>query len=88
MARKRSRARALLDTSAACRDAVTELELSKCQSVKVAMVQGWQTVRHSFCSNCALKGLDQCIIDFWMGHQIEEMPRATGIFSSITRGMR
>jgi len=38
-------------------------------------VHGWHTLRHSFCSNCALKGLDQRIIDSWMGHQTEDMRR-------------
>lgn len=38
-------------------------------------LRGWHTFRHSFCSNCALKGLDQRIIDAWMGHQTEEMRR-------------
>lgn len=38
-------------------------------------IRGWHALRHSFCSNCALKGLDQRIIDSWMGHQTEEMRR-------------
>jgi integrase len=38
-------------------------------------LRGWHVLRHSFCSNCALKGLDQRIIDAWMGHQTEEMRR-------------
>jgi integrase len=38
-------------------------------------VHGWHTLRHSFCSNCAMKGLDQRIIDSWMGHQTEDMRR-------------
>jgi integrase len=36
---------------------------------------GWHAFRHSFASNCAAKGLDQRIIDAWMGHQTEEMRR-------------
>jgi integrase len=36
---------------------------------------GWHVFRHSFASNCALKGLDQRLIDAWMGHQTEEMRR-------------
>jgi integrase len=39
------------------------------------IVQGYHTLRHSFASNCALKGIDQRIIDEWMGHQTEEMRR-------------
>jgi integrase len=39
------------------------------------VLRGWHVLRHSFCSNCALKSLDQRIIDSWMGHQTEEMRR-------------
>lgn len=42
---------------------------------KWKVLRGWHVLRHSFCSNCALKGLDQRIIDSWMGHQTEEMRR-------------
>ena len=31
--------------------------------------------RHSFCSNCAAKGIDQRLINAWVGHQTEEMVR-------------
>jgi integrase len=34
---------------------------------------GWHVLRHSFASNCAAKGIDQRLIDEWMGHQTEEM---------------
>ena len=30
---------------------------------------------HSFASNCAAAGVDQRVIDEWMGHQTEEMVR-------------
>jgi integrase len=33
------------------------------------------TFRHSFASNLAAKGVDQRVIDGWMGHQTEEMRR-------------
>jgi integrase len=36
---------------------------------------GYHVLRHSFASNCALKGVDQRIIDAWMGHQTDEMRR-------------
>lgn len=36
---------------------------------------GWHVLRHSFASNCASKGIDQRIIDEWMGHQTDEMRR-------------
>lgn len=39
------------------------------------MVQGYHVLRHSFASNCALKGVDQRVIDSWMGHQTEAMRR-------------
>jgi integrase len=36
-------------------------------------IRGWHVFRHSFASNCAGKGIDQRLIDAWMGHQTEEM---------------
>lgn len=36
-------------------------------------LRGWHVFRHSFASNCAAKGVDQRLIDAWMGHQTEEM---------------
>nr|WP_286178127.1 tyrosine-type recombinase/integrase [Rhodopirellula sp. JC639] len=36
-------------------------------------VKGFHVLRHSFASNLASKGVDQRIIDLWMGHQTEEM---------------
>jgi integrase len=38
-------------------------------------IRGWHIFRHSFCSNCAAKGIDQRIINAWVGHQTEEMVR-------------
>lgn len=32
------------------------------------VVRGWHTLRHSFASNCAAAGVDQRMIDAWMGH--------------------
>lgn len=40
---------------------------------KWARVRGWHVLRHSFASNCAAKGVDQRLINAWMGHQTEEM---------------
>jgi len=34
---------------------------------------GWHVFRHSFCSNCAAVGIDQRLINAWVGHQTEEM---------------
>lgn len=42
-------------------------------SGKKKIVIGFHTFRHSFASNLAAKGVDQRIIDQWMGHQTEEM---------------
>jgi integrase len=38
-------------------------------------LRGWHVFRHSFVSNCAAKGIDQRIIDEWVGHTTEEMRR-------------
>lgn len=38
-------------------------------------LRGWHIFRHSFCSNCAAKGIDQRIIDAWVGHLSPEMVR-------------
>jgi integrase len=36
---------------------------------------GFHMLRHSFISNCAASGIDQRLIDAWVGHQTEEMRR-------------
>lgn len=36
-------------------------------------LRGWHVLRHSFASNCAACGVDQRLIDAWMGHQTDEM---------------
>ncbi len=38
-------------------------------------LRGWHVFRHSFCSNCAAAGVDQRLINGWVGHQTEEMVR-------------
>jgi integrase len=40
---------------------------------KWEVLRGWHVLRHSFASNCAAKGVDQRLIDEWMGHQTEAM---------------
>src|SRR4051794_13118683 len=40
---------------------------------KWEVLRGWHVLRHSFASNLAAKGVDQRIIEEWMGHQTEEM---------------
>lgn len=38
-------------------------------------LRGWHVFRHSFVSNCASLGVDQRLIDDWVGHTTEEMRR-------------
>jgi integrase len=40
---------------------------------KWSKIRGFHAFRHSFASNLAAAGVDQGIIDEWMGHQTEEM---------------
>ena len=40
---------------------------------KWSVLRGWHVLRHSFCSCCAAKGIDQRLINAWVGHQTEEM---------------
>jgi integrase len=44
-------------------------------STRWAALRGWHVWRHSFCSNCAARGVDQRIINAWTGHQTEEIIR-------------
>ena len=39
------------------------------------VVHGWHALRHSFCSNCAAAGVEQRIINDWVGHQTVAMVR-------------
>jgi integrase len=39
------------------------------------VIKGWHVARHSFASNCAAKGIDQRLIDRWLGHTTDEMRR-------------
>lgn len=36
-------------------------------------LRGWHSFRHAFCSNAAAAGIDQRIINAWVGHQTETM---------------
>lgn len=38
-------------------------------------LRGFHVLRHSFASNCAARGVDQRLINAWLGHQTEEMVR-------------
>ncbi|MCG8651729.1 MAG: site-specific integrase [Pirellulales bacterium] len=42
---------------------------------KWEVLKGWHCLRHSFISNCASKGIDQRMIDEWVGHTTESMRR-------------
>lgn len=42
---------------------------------KWKVLRGWHVFRHSFISNCASRGVDQRMIDAWVGHQTDEMRR-------------
>lgn len=42
---------------------------------KWSVMRGFHVLRHSFCSNLAAAGVDQRVIDEFMGHQTEEMRR-------------
>jgi len=42
---------------------------------KWAKIRGWHIFRHSFISNCASAGVDQRMIDSWVGHQTDAMRR-------------
>jgi integrase len=42
---------------------------------KWKVVRGWHCLRHSFISNAASKGIDQRMIDEWVGHTTEAMRR-------------
>jgi integrase len=42
---------------------------------KWAAIRGWHIFRHSFISNCACAGVDQRMIDSWVGHQTDAMRR-------------
>jgi integrase len=39
---------------------------------KWEVLKGWHVLRHSFCSNCARRGLPDTVIDTWMGHRGDE----------------
>ena len=39
------------------------------------VLRGWHCLRHSFISNCAAQGIDQRMLDQWVGHTTEEMRR-------------
>ena len=44
-------------------------------NTKWDVLRGWHVLRHSFISNCASAGVDQRMIDNWVGHTSEAMRR-------------
>jgi len=45
---------------------------SALRNTKWRIISGWHVFRHSFISNCASQGVDQRMIDDWVGHQTDE----------------
>ena len=59
--------------SAVTPDAASDhLDRALAASSKWGNVRGWHTLRHSFISACANKGVDQRMIDAWVGHSTDE----------------
>ena len=54
---------------------------------KWKVLRGWHVLRHSFCSNCARRGIPENVIDAWMGHRGDEAvkKRYRHLFPSDTR---
>lgn len=53
----------------------TKLIVNVLKSSAWSILPGWHCFRHSFISNCAARGVDQRMIDAWVGHQTEAMRR-------------
>jgi integrase len=56
-------------------DYATKIMLAAVRRSKWSVVPGWHCLRHSFISNCAARGVDQRMIDHWVGHTTEAMRR-------------
>ena len=53
---------------------------------KWSVVKGWHTFRHSFISALASKGIDQRIIDDFVGHQTDQQRvRYRHLFPNVTQ---
>jgi integrase len=53
----------------------TKLVVNVLKKTRWSVVSGWHCFRHSFISNCAARGVDQRLIDQWVGHTTEAMRR-------------
>jgi integrase len=59
------------------------------QYVKETVLRGWHTLRHSFISACASKGVDQRLIDECSGHSTEEQrKRYRHLFAEVQQNAR
>ncbi len=56
-------------------DYATKLMIYATRGSKWSVLPGWHCLRHSFISNCAARGVDQRLIDDWVGHTTEAMRR-------------
>lgn len=52
---------------------------------KWEVLKGWHVLRHSFASNCAVRGVDQRLIDSWLGHTTEIRRRYLHLIPSDER---
>lgn len=53
---------------------------------KWKVVRGWHLFRHTFISLCVMRGIDQRLVDSWVGHTTEEMRRRyTHLYPSAER---
>jgi len=51
------------------------------QNTEWSVLSGWHVLRHSFALICASRGIDQRLINAWMGHQtIEQQKRYQHLF--------
>ena len=51
----------------------TKLIINALKMTKWSVIPGWHCFRHSFITNCAARGVDQRLIDQWVGHTTEAM---------------
>lgn len=53
----------------------TKLVVNALRNTNWSVIPGWHCFRHSFISNCAARGVDQRLIDQWVGHTTDAMRR-------------
>ena len=53
---------------------------------KWKILKGWHTLRHSFISACASRGIDQRLVEAWAGHMSKETSRRYAhLYPSVQR---